>query len=170
MGQTPLCIFNKIIRGNGASPPNCQVNRRRSCGLVTMWLNLHRGVGCATVLQIRDFGLMLAQRRRCVVLTFWASITLITVFIHIICTLKKLNNTCRRWDVYPIFSCKISKYSTSHFTNLNNLNKITWRFNLYSAGIDFRRQNLTSVDVRFLRLKSIPRSVRVTIFLMVVDP
>ena len=26
----------------------------------------------------------------------------------------------------------------------------------YSAGIDFSRQNLTSVDVRFWRLKSIP--------------
>ena len=29
-------------------------------------------------------------------------------------------------------------------------------FNPYSAGIDFRRQNLTFVDVRFWRLKSIP--------------
>ena len=28
-------------------------------------------------------------------------------------------------------------------------------FNPYSAGIDFRRQNLTSVDVRFWRLKVI---------------
>ena len=28
--------------------------------------------------------------------------------------------------------------------------------NLYSAGIDFSRQNLTSVDVRFWQLKSIP--------------
>ena len=28
--------------------------------------------------------------------------------------------------------------------------------NSYSAGIDFSRQNLTSVDVRFWRLKSIP--------------
>ena len=27
--------------------------------------------------------------------------------------------------------------------------------NPYSAGIDFRRQNLTSVDVKFWRLKSI---------------
>ena len=30
------------------------------------------------------------------------------------------------------------------------------RFNPYSAGIDFRRQNLTSVDIKFWRLKSIP--------------
>ena len=30
------------------------------------------------------------------------------------------------------------------------------RFNPYSAGIDFSRQNLTSVDVIFWRLKSIP--------------
>ena len=29
------------------------------------------------------------------------------------------------------------------------------RVNPYSAGIDFSRQNLTTVDVRFLRLKSI---------------
>ena len=35
------------------------------------------------------------------------------------------------------------------------LNASFCRFNPYSAGIDFRRQNLTSVDVRFLRLKSI---------------
>ena len=28
--------------------------------------------------------------------------------------------------------------------------------NPYNAGIDFSRQNLTSVDVRFWRLKSIP--------------
>ena len=30
------------------------------------------------------------------------------------------------------------------------------QFNPYSAGIDFSRQNVTSVDVRFWRLKSIP--------------
>ena len=29
-------------------------------------------------------------------------------------------------------------------------------FYSYSAGIDFSRQNLTSTDVRFWRLKSIP--------------
>ena len=29
-------------------------------------------------------------------------------------------------------------------------------FNSYSAGIDFSRQNLTSTDLRFWRLKSIP--------------
>ena len=42
--------------------------------------------------------------------------------------------------------------------------------NPHSAGIDFSRQNLTSVDVRFWRLKSIPalwdRTVRVKIFIM----
>ena len=32
----------------------------------------------------------------------------------------------------------------------------TDKINPYSAGIDFRRQNLTSVDVRFWRLKSTP--------------
>ena len=38
-----------------------------------------------------------------------------------------------------------------HNTYVNN-----FAINSYSAGIDFRRQNLTSVDVRFRRLKSIP--------------
>ena len=33
-------------------------------------------------------------------------------------------------------------------------------FNPYSAGIDVRRQNLTSVDVRFWRLKSILARVK----------
>ena len=36
---------------------------------------------------------------------------------------------------------------------LGNVKRI---LNPYSAGIDFSRQNLTSVDVRFWRLKSIP--------------
>ena len=30
------------------------------------------------------------------------------------------------------------------------------QLNPFSAGTDFRRQNLTSIDVRFWRLKSIP--------------
>ena len=49
--------------------------------------------------------------------------------------------------------------------------------NPYSAGIDFSRQNLTSGDVRFdicrrqvLTTKVYPRTVRVKIFLMVLDP
>ena len=35
---------------------------------------------------------------------------------------------------------------------------VDWTLNInsYSAGIDFGRQNLTSVDVRFWRLKSTP--------------
>ena len=41
-------------------------------------------------------------------------------------------------------------------------------FTHYSAVIDFRRQNLTSVDVRFRRLKSITRII--VIFIMAVDP
>ena len=45
------------------------------------------------------------------------------------------------------------------FTNIPNLNP-------YSAGVDFSRQNLTSADVRFWRLKSIPA---LQIFLMAVD-
>ena len=40
----------------------------------------------------------------------------------------------------------------------------------YSAGIDFSRQNLTSVDVRILTTKVDLRTVRINIFLMVVDP
>ena len=41
----------------------------------------------------------------------------------------------------------------------------------YSAGIDFSRQNMTSTDVRFWRLFKVdPRTVRVKIFLMVIDP
>ena len=32
----------------------------------------------------------------------------------------------------------------------------SWGLNPYSTGIDFSRQNLTSVDVRFWRLKSLP--------------
>ena len=42
-----------------------------------------------------------------------------------------------------------------NFTDFN-LRKITWRVNPYSAGIDSSSQNLTPVDVRFWRLKSIP--------------
>ena len=36
-----------------------------------------------------------------------------------------------------------------------NIKTRGYLFNPYSAGIDFRRQNLTSVDVRLRRLKSI---------------
>ena len=43
---------------------------------------------------------------------------------------------------------KISLVKINFLTNLV--------FNPYSAGIDGKRQNLTSVDVRFSRLKSIP--------------
>ena len=34
--------------------------------------------------------------------------------------------------------------------------KSSYRYNPVSAGIDFGRQNLTSVDVKYWRLKSIP--------------
>ena len=43
------------------------------------------------------------------------------------------------------------------------------KLNPYSAGIDVSRQNLTSVDVRFWRLMSIP-ALRVKLFIMAVDP
>ena len=36
------------------------------------------------------------------------------------------------------------------------IQRVKYNVNPYSAGIDFRRQNLTSVDVRFWRLKSNP--------------
>ena len=53
--------------------------------------------------------------------------------------------TQKRWDVEPmLFKCWPIVYDA-------------WpTFNSYSVGIDFSRQNLTSVDVRFWRLKSIP--------------
>ena len=50
----------------------------------------------------------------------------------------------------------------SNWNNLFDLhdlckkNSADVRVNPYSAGIDLSRQNLTSVDVRFWRLKSIP--------------
>ena len=50
------------------------------------------------------------------------------------------------------------------------------RFNPYSAGIDFSRQNLTSVDEsdvcrrQIVTTKVDPRTVRVNIFIMAVDP
>ena len=37
-----------------------------------------------------------------------------------------------------------------------DVKNISTTFSSYSAGIDFSRQNLTSGDVRFWRLKSIP--------------
>ena len=40
--------------------------------------------------------------------------------------------------------------------------------NPFSAEIVFRRQNLTSVDVRFWRIRTVPE--RIEIFLMAVDP
>ena len=46
-----------------------------------------------------------------------------------------------------IFNTKTNKMHTVLF--IENINP-------YSAGIDFSRQNLTSVDVRFWRLKSTP--------------
>ena len=42
--------------------------------------------------------------------------------------------------------------------------------NTLSAGIDFRRLNLTSVDVRFGRLKSIPALEEKTIIITAVNP
>ena len=40
------------------------------------------------------------------------------------------------------------------FTQNNRVNMLT--LYSYSAGIDISRQNLTSIDVRFWQLKSIP--------------
>ena len=47
-----------------------------------------------------------------------------------------------------------NRYTAHQYTKLFNLQFL--QLNPYSAGIDFSRQNLTSVDDRFWRLKSIP--------------
>ena len=52
----------------------------------------------------------------------------------------------RRTEVHYILMWPLEKLQTSAHC----------RFNPYSAGIDFSCQNLTSVDVRFWRQKSIP--------------
>ena len=52
--------------------------------------------------------------------------------------------SCVDWHINTrILSIRCASTIVPHFLNL------------YSAGIDFSRQNLTSVDVRFGRLKSI---------------
>ena len=64
----------------------------------------------------------------------------------------KLLILCLNWD--QIFANNdVSTFISFTFVLINPLIK---HINPYSAGIDFRRQNLTSVDVRFWRLKSIP--------------
>ena len=51
-------------------------------------------------------------------------------------------------------------YSTENKTNIDEYQRMrcTWFFDIipYSAGSDFSRQNLKSVDVKFWRLKSFP--------------
>ena len=58
---------------------------------------------------------------------------------------------------YDKVSIKHRPYTKNAFEKrrLCSICEIVWLFNPYSAGIDFSRQNLTSVDVRFWRLKSI---------------
>ena len=51
-----------------------------------------------------------------------------------------------------------------------NLNLINIIFNPFSAGTVFRRQNLTSKDVRFWRLKTLPALKKVKIDIMAADP
>ena len=55
---------------------------------------------------------------------------------------------------YTHASLKRDSIFNVHLGAIWGMNKV-WAFNTYSAGIDFRRQYLTSVDVRFWRLKSI---------------
>ena len=43
-----------------------------------------------------------------------------------------------------------------NFEYCDDMNINIYYVNLHSLGIDFRRLNLTSVDIRFWRLKSIP--------------
>ena len=50
----------------------------------------------------------------------------------------------------------VGRVNETHLQVGENLNKLRIKVNSYSAGIDFSRQNLTSVDVRFWHLKSIP--------------
>ena len=52
------------------------------------------------------------------------------------------------------FSFSISSYKTDYKRLYSR--SVLKGFNPYSAGIEFSRQNLTSVDVRFWRLRSIP--------------
>ena len=54
-------------------------------------------------------------------------------------------------NVRDVFCFINSAYLSEHLYDRYNIS-----INPFSAGIDFCRQNLTSVDVRFGRLKSIP--------------
>ena len=51
---------------------------------------------------------------------------------------------------YPTFICSFPWFSSIFSHTQYHL------FNSFSVGIDFRRQNLTSIDVRFWHLKSVP--------------
>ena len=58
------------------------------------------------------------------------------------------------WNVYPENTEIGAKWGITIINE--NRHRVVCGFNPYSAGIDFRRQNLPSVDAGFWRLKSIP--------------
>ena len=60
------------------------------------------------------------------------------------------------WDLLQTYAYR--KTALSDAESMLGQHRGLWTsINPYSAGIDFSRQNLTSVDVRFWRLKSLPR-------------
>ena len=56
------------------------------------------------------------------------------------------------WNHHKCLSYLFPLHLNTYVMGLQSL----WIFYFFSAGIDFRRQNLTSTDVRFRRLQSIP--------------
>ena len=60
--------------------------------------------------------------------------------------------------IYKAVYCRAKpKYSAEYWTGELDAGPVYYlHYNPYSAGTDFSRQNLTSVDVRFWRPKSIP--------------
>ena len=87
------------------------------------------------------------------------------IILYNICTM--LAQWRIRWSnvVQMLFKCFVFAEKLIRYIEVKNIAwivhpswfiKIFQCFNPYSAGTDFSRQNLTSVDVRFWRLKSIP--------------
>ena len=60
-----------------------------------------------------------------------------------------------KYTIYvPVYTYNMVSFVKSHENLLQYIMVCT--INPYSTGIDFSRQNLTSVEVKFWRLKSIP--------------
>ena len=87
---------------------------------------------------------------------------------HFMSELKNQNIYQNRYTCRPIYNCttvgEIVRMTRRPFNPLEvvcrgsetQLQVGVYLINPYSASIDFSRQNVTSVDVRFWRLKSIP--------------